>query len=117
MSAAGFSIGIINDAELLAQAVLDGDSAAASAKADAVKRQIAEMREEITAHEGTIECARSNYANDEVEVDDVPLLSVAEDGVWVSAWVWVPIEQDDPNDCAECARSNGPHFTGECTHG
>lgn len=22
----------------------------------------------------------------------------------------------DPNDCAECARSFGPHYTGECDH-
>ena len=25
-------------------------------------------------------------------------------------------ERDDPNDCAECARSNGPWYTGRCEH-
>lgn len=25
-------------------------------------------------------------------------------------------ERDDPNACAECARSNGPWYTGECEH-
>ena len=23
----------------------------------------------------------------------------------------------DPNNCPECARSNGPHYTGPCDHG
>jgi len=23
----------------------------------------------------------------------------------------------DPNDCAECARQHGPHYTGPCDHG
>lgn len=26
-------------------------------------------------------------------------------------------EERDPNDCAECARSFGPHYTGKCDHG
>ena len=25
----------------------------------------------------------------DVEIDDEPVLSVADEGVWVSAWVWV----------------------------
>lgn len=25
-------------------------------------------------------------------------------------------DRDDPNDCAECARSNGPHYRGKCEH-
>jgi hypothetical protein len=29
----------------------------------------------------------------------------------------VPLEPRDPNDCAECARSYGPHYTGPCAHG
>ena len=28
-------------------------------------------------------------ATDELEIDDLPVLSEGEDGVWVSAWVWV----------------------------
>jgi hypothetical protein len=40
-----------------------------------------------------IETARELYAmgsDDDVEIDDHPMLSVADEGVWVSAWVWVP---------------------------
>ena len=38
-----------------------------------------------------IEFARAQYANDDLEIDDNPATSVAEEsgGVWVAAWVWV----------------------------
>jgi len=26
------------------------------------------------------------------------------------------VEPSDPNDCAECARSRGPHYRGPCEH-
>jgi hypothetical protein len=32
------------------------------------------------------------------------------------AFVEAHFERPDPNDCAECARSNGPHYTGRCEH-
>ena len=44
-------------------------------------------------HEFTIEAARSNYADDDCGIPDKPLLSVAEDAVWVQAWVRVPLEE------------------------
>lgn len=43
----------------------------------------------VKDHDGAIDAARSNYCDDECEIDDKPLLSIADDGVWVSAWVWV----------------------------
>ena len=39
-----------------------------------------------------IQQARDDYTTDsscDVEIDDDPVLSVADEGVWVSAWVWV----------------------------
>lgn len=45
-------------------------------------------------HEFTIEAARSNFADDDCEIPDKPLLSVAEDAVWVQAWVRVPLEKE-----------------------
>ena len=33
-------------------------------------------------------------ASDDLEIDDDPMVSIAEDGVWVSAWVWVSAEKD-----------------------
>lgn len=41
--------------------------------------------------------ARGLHASDEVEIDDDPFLSIADEGVWVSAWVWVP-KQDTEDD-------------------
>lgn len=70
---------------------------------------------EVQEHEGTVASARSNYAepsNDDVEVDDNPLVSVAVGGVWVNTWVWVATESDsdttgepdDESDIAPCMR-------------
>ena len=50
------------------------------------------------SHEGTIQAARSNYAepsDNDIEIDEVPLLTDAGDGVWVSAWVWVRTDEDE----------------------
>lgn len=44
-----------------------------------------------------IELARVN-TNDDFEIDDNPIISAADDGVWVSSWIWVPIPEDDEED-------------------
>ncbi len=35
--------------------------------------------------------ARELYCDDDIEIDDAsnPSVSIAEEGVWVQAWVWV----------------------------
>lgn len=48
--------------------------------------------------EDQIEQARVDYAmgsDDDLEIDDTPALSVADDGVWVSAWVWVRLKDEE----------------------
>jgi len=45
-------------------------------------------------HEFTIKAARDNFADDDCEIPDKPLLSVAEDAVWVQAWVRVSLETE-----------------------
>ena len=40
-----------------------------------------------------IAVARELYATDDVEIDDEPALSHANDGAWVAAWVWVSNER------------------------
>lgn len=67
-------------------------------------------------HDGTINAARSNYCNDECEIDDKPLLSVGDEGVWVSAWVYVDTRwscdncgetlQDGSGDCITCGQTD-----------
>lgn len=43
--------------------------------------------------------------NDDLEVDDSPLYSYGEDGVWVSAWVFVrhPETEDEESEGAPCS--------------
>ena len=39
--------------------------------------------------EAIIQSARKEYACDDVEIDDVPCVSHADDGTWVMGWLWV----------------------------
>lgn len=52
--------------------------------------EIERMGREQEQHADAIQRARDQYASDDVDFDDNPMVSVGEDGVWVSAWVWVP---------------------------
>ena len=36
--------------------------------------------------------ARRIYATNEIEIDEYPQVSIAYNGVWVQAWVWLPKE-------------------------
>ena len=38
---------------------------------------------------------------DEIEIDDEASVSVADEGYWVSAWVWVPKPKEEV-DCGQC---------------
>lgn len=42
-----------------------------------------------------IEAARAEYASDDISFDDMPLLSKADDGTWVSAWVWIANQEQN----------------------
>lgn len=55
-----------------------------------LSERLTEIKEERAACANEIQQARDTYANDELEIDDEPLVSIADDGVWVGAWVWVP---------------------------
>ena len=60
----------------------------------ALRLYLAEQAEGRDIHEFTIKAARDNYADDDCEIPDEPLLSFAEDAVWVQAWVRVPLEKE-----------------------
>lgn len=56
--------------------------------------------------------ARAMYAadsDDDIEIDDMPEFSVVEDGVWVSAWVWIAKdeEEDTRAGCGNCGGDLG----------
>lgn len=81
--------------ETLAQRAVDcwekGDLAAVIREMDAALK---ETQADRLAHEETIRTACEMYCEDEsgIEIDPEPPLSIGEEGVWVGAWVWVPIE-------------------------
>lgn len=54
-----------------------------------LSKALTEIDEARTKHAAAIAVARQQ-CNDELEIDDVPLLSVSENGVFVGAWVYVP---------------------------
>ena len=45
-----------------------------------------------------ISLAKRTYASDDVDFDDAPATSVAYDGTWVQAWVWVPHVPEEGNE-------------------
>lgn len=61
-------------------------------------RGIDEVSQDQEAYAGEIHKAREQYAegsDNTIEIDDDPMLSVGDDGIWVGAWVWVPTDNDD----------------------
>lgn len=42
-----------------------------------------------------IEAARDGYQDDDLEIDDDALVSHADEGYWVSAWVWIAHDDDE----------------------
>lgn len=42
--------------------------------------------------------ARELYGTDDCEIDDGALKSVADEGLWVQAWVWLARPADDGDD-------------------
>lgn len=82
----------------LAKAVVEA-SAQSGDLAAAIKALAEELRslEQLAqAHEETINTARRIYCescDDDIELDNEPIISEADDGVWVAAWVWVSIEE------------------------
>jgi hypothetical protein len=39
------------------------------------------------------EAARARWVNDDLQIDEDAVVSLAEEGAWVAAWVWVPEEE------------------------
>lgn len=56
----------------------------------------------IVSDEWIVDEARSNYAiisDNDIGIDENPVISRADDGAWVQAWVWVRFpDKDDTKD-------------------
>lgn len=59
--------------------------------------KVCEEVREIVASDEEREAAANLHATDDLEIDDEASVSRADDGYWVSAWVWVP-ERDEAED-------------------
>jgi hypothetical protein len=64
---------------------------------DDMRRELTEIDENREAYQGHIAQAREQ-ATDEFEIDEKPYLDVCHDGVWVSAWIWVPTPTNEELD-------------------
>lgn len=64
----------------------NGDHLEAMAK---LRDHVAVLGRDRDAYAADVQRARDEYATDDVEIDDEPDISEAENGVWVAAWVWV----------------------------
>lgn len=91
---------------------------------DAIKNGSVMQAEVLTAlaeaqdvHEFNAEItAARKECNDELEIDDFPLVSPSDDGVWVSAWIWVP-RDDETTSCHECGNEMFIECSGVTHHG
>lgn len=84
----------------LKQAVEHGFSLATPGSSDAVREAFPEFFA-TEAEKATID------TDDELELDDHPMVSHGDDGYWVNAWVWTACSQE----CAECGIDAGPFET------
>lgn len=61
--------------------------------------KVKDTQEERKAYADEIQLARDHYkVDDDLEIDDDPVLSVADDGVWVSSWIWIRIDTETVED-------------------
>lgn len=54
-----------------------------------LSREARRRGEEVDALQQEAVAMYAIGSDDDIEIDDEPLLSAADDGTWVSAWVWV----------------------------
>ena len=53
---------------------------------------------ETAATKEEINRARKEYGSETIEIDRNAKSSIADDGVWVNAWVWLENEEEDDDD-------------------
>lgn len=86
-----FSLLALKQAFTLAASVLADAGCAAETRVAAAKLEsvLLEIDSNAQAYSASIHQARQEYCNDELEIDDNAIVSVGDEGCWVSAWVYV----------------------------
>lgn len=82
--------------------LIDGTDAAAMKNIPELQPLLAryiEIRTNADDRAAAITSARNRYCtSDDIEIDDTPSVSIADDGTWVAAWLWVPAPEEDDED-------------------
>lgn len=63
-----------------------------------LKEHAEDQARDAAAHGAEISKAREDYTNDDCEIDDAPMVSVGDSGVWVNAWVWVEKKDEEEDE-------------------
>lgn len=103
-----FSLQALNQALALATRVIEDSDASEAVRTDAtaLRAVLLSDAQDITEHAACIGAARDSIiSTDDIEIDDRPILSIADEGVWVNAWLWVPsidsVEEEADTDVAD----------------
>jgi hypothetical protein len=75
-----------------ARSVLAGEPDAMDELREAMS-ELDETESEAEDQADAVEAARDRYVGDAeegIEIDDLPLVEIEDEGVWVNAWLWVP---------------------------
>lgn len=86
-----FGLNALTQAFKLSEAVMADPTASPELRRSAseLSDSLLELDAEALAQTGAIEVARDTYCNDDIEIDGNPIVSVGDEGTWVSAWVFV----------------------------
>ena len=71
------------------QVVVHWDSRYLALHVQKLGAYLEQLNRERQCHQADIDCARKRLANDDCEIDERPLVSVGNGGVFVNAWLWV----------------------------
>lgn len=74
--------------------ILNPDNDTAREVRDQLLISLRKQSQEVPDREAIIATAREEYcvgSDNDIEIDDEPALSPADDGCWVGAWVWVEL--------------------------
>ena len=88
---------LVNKAAALSAAVTAGDAEQIAAANEEFRDALLDVATDTMSAAGqdAIDRASEQYVNDDVEIDSNPILSVGEEGTWVSAWVHVRHKESD----------------------
>ena len=53
-----------------------------------------ELINERDAQRDAVYAARDMYEDDDISIDEDPIVAVVDDGVWVSAWLWMEVDDE-----------------------